>query len=131
MGSFKDVCYAIGILADDKEWDLVLAESLSTLSSRKARELFAVMLLFCEIPNPLHLFVKYLDDWVDDLRRQDPSLSERLLQIYARKEIDDELQLRSRKLEDFNIPGVTAEELKDLCSVSKKLCYSSSVFFSR
>ena len=75
MGSYKDVCCALEILADDNEWDKVLAESFSTVSSQKARELFAVMLLFCEVHNPLQLFSKYLDFFADDLRRQDSSLS--------------------------------------------------------
>ena len=129
MDSYKDVCCALGVLADDNEWDKVLAESLSTVSSQKARELFAVMLLFCEVHNPLQLFSKYLDFFADDLRRQDASLSQRVLEIYARRELSGELQLRSRKLEDFNIPAVSTQELEELRVVTKQLTYSNSFLF--
>ena len=114
LESFKEVCCALGILADNEEWDNVVAEAIGSLSSKRARELFAVMLIYCEIPSPQAIFIKYLDVWVDDLRRRNYSLPERILKIYALKELETELQLLSRKLEDFNLPRVTQRDLDEL-----------------
>ena len=56
MNSYKEVCCALGILEDNEEWDKVLADALSSLTGKRARQLFAVMLIFCEIPHPYQLF---------------------------------------------------------------------------
>ena len=129
FNSFKEVCCAIGILDDNEEWEKVLNESLSSMSSRQARELFALMLLFCEIPNPLELFFKFFDFWVDDLRREDPNLSRRILQFHALRELVGELQLRARCLEDFNLPNVTEHELEELNIATDQVIASRSAIF--
>ena len=129
FNSFKEVCCAIGILDDNEEWEKVLNESLSSMSSRQARERFALMLLFCEIRNPLELFFKFFDFWVDDLRRKDPNLSRRILQFYALREFGGELQLRARCLEDFNLPNVTEHELEELNIATDQVIASRSAIF--
>ena len=129
MGSFKEVCCALGIPADNEEWDKVISEAVASLSSRRARELFAVMLLNCEFTNQRELFFKYLNVWVDDLRRKDSSLSERLLVVYALKELNYELQLLSRRLEDFDLPHLTQQELDDLILATKQVEWNQSPLF--
>ncbi|XP_057341623.1 ATP-dependent DNA helicase pif1-like [Microplitis mediator] len=60
----------MGLLEDDAHWDQTLAEvSISDLSY-KIRELFAVMLVFCQVGDPIKLWDKYRDNFTDDIKRR-------------------------------------------------------------
>jgi hypothetical protein len=50
--TFKDACIAMGLLADDNEWDQALEEAGVWASERQLRDMFASMLMFCEVMNP-------------------------------------------------------------------------------
>jgi hypothetical protein len=50
--TFKDACIAMGLLADDNEWDQALEESSVWASQRQLHDMFASMLMFCEVTNP-------------------------------------------------------------------------------
>ena len=49
--SFQEVCRELGLLQDDKEWDLALAEGAATQMCPALRELFITILLFCNPGN--------------------------------------------------------------------------------
>jgi len=51
--TFKDACIAMGLLADDNEWDQTLEEASVRASGRQLRDMFAFMLMFARsrIPN--------------------------------------------------------------------------------
>ncbi len=53
---FKDACIAMGLLADDNEWDQALEEAGVWASGRQLRDMFASMLMFCEVTNPKQLW---------------------------------------------------------------------------
>jgi hypothetical protein len=50
--TFKDACIAMGLLADDNEWHQALEEADVWASGRQLRDMFASMLMFCEVTNP-------------------------------------------------------------------------------
>ncbi len=50
--TFKDACIAMGLLADDNEWHQALEEAGVWASGRHLRDMFASMLMFCEVTNP-------------------------------------------------------------------------------
>jgi len=50
--TFKDACIAMGLLADDNEWDQALEKAGVWASGRRLRDMFASMLMFCEVTNP-------------------------------------------------------------------------------
>jgi hypothetical protein len=50
--TFKDACIAMGLLADDNEWHQALEEASVWASGRQLRDMFASMLMFCEVTNP-------------------------------------------------------------------------------
>ena len=54
--TFKAACYALGLLDDDKEWHDCLQEASLWGSNQQLRELFATMLLYCEVVDPLQLW---------------------------------------------------------------------------
>ena len=70
LESYQEVCRVLGLLQDDKEWDVVLTEGAATKMCSALRELFVTILMFCFPANPLELFSKYHLDWADDFQRQ-------------------------------------------------------------
>ncbi|XP_059451100.1 uncharacterized protein LOC132181888 [Corylus avellana] len=55
--SFKLACYALGLLDDDKEWHEALNHASYWASRKQLCELFATMLIFCEVPDPYKLWI--------------------------------------------------------------------------
>jgi hypothetical protein len=50
--TFKDACIAMGLLADDNEWDQALEEASVWALGQHLCDMFASMLMFCEVTNP-------------------------------------------------------------------------------
>jgi hypothetical protein len=107
--TFKDACIAMGLLADDNEWDQALEEAGVWASGRQLRDMFASMLMFCEVTNPRQLWDAHWESLSDDIEamtrceRADPTvtLSEDALKDRALYEIDQVLMRNGHHLEDF------------------------------
>ena len=52
------------------QWDLTLQEASISDSPHKIRELFAVILVFCQVADPLALWEKHKESLSEDIRRQ-------------------------------------------------------------
>jgi hypothetical protein len=65
--SFQDACKARGLLEDDGEWQLCLSEASHTQSGARLRQLFATMLLFCELTSPEKLWEEFREHICNDL----------------------------------------------------------------
>jgi hypothetical protein len=50
--TFKDACIAMGLLAADNEWHQAMEEAGVWALGRQSRDMFASMLMFCEVTNP-------------------------------------------------------------------------------
>jgi len=50
--TFKDACIAMGLFVDDNEWHQTLEEVGLWASGQQLRDMFASMLMFCEVMNP-------------------------------------------------------------------------------
>lgn len=68
--TFQSACKALGLLEDDKHWDTTLEEAALCDSPFKLRELFTVMLVFCQLSDPMSLWMKYKDNLSEDITRQ-------------------------------------------------------------
>jgi len=53
--SYQSACQALGLLEDDTHWDRTLEEATIIDSPQKIRQLFAVLLVFCQLADPLKL----------------------------------------------------------------------------
>jgi hypothetical protein len=49
--TFKEACAALGLSQNDKEWDQCITEAARIQSGKQLRNLFATLLLFCELKN--------------------------------------------------------------------------------
>ncbi|XP_071686773.1 uncharacterized protein [Rutidosis leptorrhynchoides] len=54
--TFKDACFAHGLLNDDKEWTEAISKSRLWATGSQLRDLFVTMLLFCNVSKPLTLW---------------------------------------------------------------------------
>ena len=116
----------MGILDDDQEWESVLAEAFSSLTGKRARNLFATMLIFCELPRPTEQFEKFVDVLSDDLRFKHSNCAFYLLRAFALHGIAMELNAFARKLSDFSLPPVSRTELAELELIGAEI-YTSAV----
>jgi len=57
-------------LEDDTHWDRTLEEATIFDSPQKIRQLFAVLLVFCQLADPLKLWEKHKDSMSEDVKRQ-------------------------------------------------------------
>lgn len=75
--TFREACCAYGLLEDDEHWKKTLQEAASTQKPIQLRRLFAIMLSFCEIAQPLALWNSHKDDMSEDIlyriQRQNPA----------------------------------------------------------
>ncbi|KAL0830677.1 hypothetical protein ABMA28_002814 [Loxostege sticticalis] len=74
--TFHAACKARHLLDDDNNWDETLAEAVVSDSPSRLRHLFAVMLVFCGLSNPLELWEKYQrhfsEDFLHAVRNNEP-----------------------------------------------------------
>ncbi|KAK9064972.1 hypothetical protein SSX86_016355 [Deinandra increscens subsp. villosa] len=56
MPTYRVACEKLGLIGDDREWELAFQEASVWANAVELRQLFANMLLFCEVSNPLHLW---------------------------------------------------------------------------
>jgi hypothetical protein len=107
--TFKDACIAMGLLADDNEWHQALEEAGVWASGRQLHDMFASMLMFCEVTNPRQLWDAHWESLSDDIeamthyKRADPTimLFEDVLKDYELYEINQVLMRNGHRLEDF------------------------------
>ncbi|XP_078438586.1 uncharacterized protein LOC144709054 [Wolffia australiana] len=71
--TYQRATAARGLLHSDAEFDNDLALASGVASPRQDRELYAMMLLYCEISNPVMLLEKYLEAMSVDIRFDSPS----------------------------------------------------------
>ncbi|XP_035837311.1 uncharacterized protein LOC110893612 [Helianthus annuus] len=107
--TFKEACYAYGLLNDDKEWNDALSEAKLWASGSQLRELFVTMLLFCEVKRPSQLWSQNWEILSDDIlymkRRlymfPGLHLSDDQLKNYCLIELNELLEKNGKSLVDF------------------------------
>jgi len=108
--TFKAAAVAMGLLSDDTEWDRCMDDASLVSMPAQLRSLFASLLLFAEMSNPLALWNKYKDAMCEDLLYTAQQAGGSPLQLSpemeheALRQIDSELQQQNASLADF--PGM-------------------------
>ncbi|XP_013775742.1 uncharacterized protein LOC106460570 [Limulus polyphemus] len=59
--TFQSACRAIGLLEDEACWEETLRGAAVSESPRKLRDLFSVLVVFCNLSNPLDLWMRFRD----------------------------------------------------------------------
>ena len=81
--TFQDACRARGLLEDDGEWRICLTEASQIQTGACLRQLFASMLLFCQISLPEALWMEFQDNICDDLSVRIPNPSPDCIRDYG------------------------------------------------
>ncbi|XP_024007954.1 uncharacterized protein LOC112083963 [Eutrema salsugineum] len=108
--SYKAACYARGLLEEDKEWHDAMDESSQWATAYLLRCLFVLMLIYCEVSEPVKLWNHCWENMAEDvLRKQRKVLSFPKLQLespqlqhYTLIEIENLLRQHDRSLMDFS-----------------------------
>ncbi|CAE1318264.1 unnamed protein product [Acanthosepion pharaonis] len=65
--SYREACFRLGFLEDDSQWDADMAEAELLRTPSRLRTLFAILLLRCELSDPLSLRLKYRESMSEDV----------------------------------------------------------------
>lgn len=68
--TFQSACNVLGLLEDDNHWNNTSNEASLIGSPSKLRELFTVMLVFCQLSDPLTLWDTHKNNLSEDIIRQ-------------------------------------------------------------
>ncbi|XP_071740919.1 uncharacterized protein [Rutidosis leptorrhynchoides] len=107
--TFKDACFAYGLINDDREWTTAITEARLWASGTQLRDLFVTILLFCNVTKPLTLWELNWEALAEDILYKkhklynfpDLILSESQLKNYCLLEIQDILNKHGKSLSDF------------------------------
>ena len=103
--TYKEACFRRGLLQDDREWEVTLAEAVVFQTGRQLRSLFATMLVFCDPVQPHQRWERYRVAFVEDIAHrvhaEDPTVPEQEIEFFALREVDDFLGQHGKSLADF------------------------------
>ena len=101
--TYKDVCCELGLLNDDREWHKVLDEAAATTMCAQIREMYVIILIFCNPSYPCSLFDEFWMTWVDDFKnkglQRNIELSDAQLKTMVLLDIEMRLQSYEKSLE--------------------------------
>ncbi|XP_019170931.1 PREDICTED: uncharacterized protein LOC109166402 [Ipomoea nil] len=125
--TFKDACYARGLLDDDKEYIDAINEASHWSSGHSMRKLFVILLTSSSIVRPESVWGatwQHLSEDAEFYHRriagnQDLSLTEDSKKNYALMEIEKLLQVYNKSLKDF--PPMPLPNLADISLLSNRL----------
>lgn len=68
--TFQSACKALGLLEDDQHWYATLQDAALSESPSRIRDLFVILLVFCQVSDPLGLWDKFKDILSEDYKHQ-------------------------------------------------------------
>ena len=68
--TYQEVCRQLGLLIDDREWEVVLEDAVDSIVSPQIRALFVTILVICQPADPRILFNRYYQSWTDDFHNK-------------------------------------------------------------
>lgn len=68
--TFQSACKALRLIEDDEHWCAALEEAVFSQSPFMMRELFSVLLVHCQVSDPLNLWDKFKEHLSEDFRHQ-------------------------------------------------------------
>ena len=116
--SYQEVARKLGLLQDDQEWDEALAEGALTKMPNALRELFVMIVIFCQPASPSELFDKHYLEWGDDFTikalNSGVELSETNVRTLVVLDLQQRLQSWDKSLDMLGICSPSEQELEDV-----------------
>ena len=96
-----------------------MEESANTKLCPQLRELFIIILMFCQPSNPRELFDLFWHTWTDDFeQRGKHSLDDNQLKTILLLDIETRLQSFEKELVDFGLPQPTPKDLSEVETIT-------------
>jgi len=118
FSTFKEAAFNLGLIKDDNEWDECLQEAILTKTAAQVRQLFSVILLFCEPVAPEKLWEKYRkqlsEDVVYHFSMKNIEITEKDAENMSLLDIEKHLEQENKKLSSFKnmpIPDYASAEI--------------------
>ncbi|KAL1202733.1 hypothetical protein V5N11_031362 [Cardamine amara subsp. amara] len=120
---FKEACQVRGLLEDDMKWHRVMAEGNLWATTSQLRNIFVLLLIYCEVANPFGLWQVSWESMSEDILRKqrrefrfrNMELNNEELEQYTLIEVEKVLRQYERSLGDFKgMPTPDKAVLKDL-----------------
>ena len=100
--TYREACQTLGLLQSDNHWRLTLEEACESRMPGSIRHLFAILLSFCEVSNPLGLWEAFKEQMAEDY-----------LHLARQHAGDDQLAFSAREF-DLCL-GAIQHELQAMC----------------
>ncbi|XP_015057654.1 uncharacterized protein LOC107003921 [Solanum pennellii] len=107
--TYREACYALGLLDDDKEWNDCLSEAAQWASGNELRNLFVTILIHCQVSDSHKLWennYNILSEDITSMQRKrlhlkDLQLTDKQIEAYSLLEIENMLIKQGRSLRDI------------------------------
>ena len=107
--TYRAACSALGLVEDDHMWHNLLERAVLTRMAKQLRNMFAYMLIFCDVNDPVALWDHFFEPhFIDDIDR---SLSREQRRQIALGRVLRVLQQHGHSLEQY---GLVDENLHDV-----------------
>nr|XP_043611898.1 uncharacterized protein LOC122583571 [Erigeron canadensis] len=109
--TYRAACKTLGLLGDDKEWSAALEEAAAhSGTSAELRSLFAHILIFSEVTDPITLWKKHWTQMAEDIPRRISTspyidISHVELEGYVLYQMEALLSSCAKSLKDFGLPS--------------------------
>ncbi|XP_070044304.1 uncharacterized protein [Nicotiana tomentosiformis] len=108
--NYRDACYALGLLDDDKEWNDCLAEAALWATENELRHLFVTILIHCQVSDSSKFWknnCEILSEDITSLQRKrfqlkNLQLTEKQVEAYTLFEIETILLKMGKSLKDID-----------------------------
>lgn len=131
--TFREACIARGLLVDDGEWKTCLADAIHMQTGSSLRNLFATILMFCALSDPLALWDTFKPQICDDILHQLNTLgrihpSDEQIYDYGLYLLQQLLLHSGRTLHDFSLPDPKENwgQLVDNHFIAEQLAYDQT-----
>nr|XP_047144698.1 uncharacterized protein LOC124818197 [Hydra vulgaris] len=104
LETFRKAWVFNGLLQDDTEWQNTLSEAVLTRMPKQIRQLFLIILTFCEADDPLHLWNSYKAFMMEDFIHRQVSFI--LAEQATLLQIEKNITQSGKTLSDYNLPVV-------------------------
>ncbi|GJT07435.1 DNA helicase [Tanacetum coccineum] len=68
--TYRAACEAMGLLGDDREWEIALEEACVSVTSPELRSLFCHILLYCDVADPRKLWTMFWKEMCHDIPKR-------------------------------------------------------------
>ena len=111
--TFREACLALGLLRDDRKWHNTMCEAVVFQMPWQLRQLFGVILIYCEPSNTLNLWDTFKVPMIEDFVHR--GMANLQAECAALTDIDRIISQAGKSLSSFNLPELlqAGENIED------------------